>query len=170
MSMGNRIICTECTDESCKKCRRRASDRKHYRNNPERQRKVKQANNVAKLRKRVLKRLYLWMHYDTCVSCKVQKDWIHLEFDHVVGPKVANISDMLGGSYSVQSFIDEMDKCDILCSECHREKTFIQQQQYGCHSNKNVLTFKGEYSRDLLMEMATESVAKTVAVVPHLRD
>ena len=45
-----------------------------------------------------------------------------MDFDHVTGTKTANISEMK--SYSMDRILDEVAKCDIVCSNCHRIRTY----------------------------------------------
>jgi len=47
---------------------------------------------------------------------------ILLDFDHVRGKKVSNVSDMVGGSYSIKAIKNEIRKCEVRCSNCHRRK------------------------------------------------
>ena len=46
-----------------------------------------------------------------------------MEFDHVRGVKVANISKMVATAASAQDVRDELNKCDLLCANCHRVRT-----------------------------------------------
>lgn len=57
-----------------------------------------------------------------CVDCG-ESNSIVLDFDHVTGNKISNISDMARGSYSIKSIQKEIDKCEIRCSNCHRIAT-----------------------------------------------
>jgi 5-methylcytosine-specific restriction endonuclease McrA len=55
-----------------------------------------------------------------CVVCGATEE---LEFDHIdKRTKVAKISHLLASS-SWQSVIDEAQKCQLLCKECHIKKT-----------------------------------------------
>ena len=57
----------------------------------------------------------------SCVDCG-ESNPIVLDFDHVHGDKSHNISDMVNGSYAISSIKDEIRKCEIRCSNCHRKK------------------------------------------------
>jgi hypothetical protein len=53
-----------------------------------------------------------------------------LEFDHVRGTKYLNISQLVGTHRALQLIINEIDKCDVRCCNCHRIKT---SHQLGYH-------------------------------------
>ena len=58
----------------------------------------------------------------SCIDCGESNPLV-LDFDHVKGEKVNNISDMVGQSYSIESIKNEMRKCEVRCANCHRIKT-----------------------------------------------
>jgi len=47
-----------------------------------------------------------------------------LEFDHVRGDKVFTISSRVQGC--IQKLQAEIDKCDIVCANCHRMRTITR--------------------------------------------
>ena len=57
-----------------------------------------------------------------CVDCG-ESDARVLDFDHVHGKKVGNVSDMANGSYSIDAIKKEIRKCEVRCANCHRIKT-----------------------------------------------
>ncbi len=67
---------------------------------------------------------YAWDYLAThpCVDCG-ESDPIVLEFDHVHGKKVAAISAMIGRGFSLERIKEEIEKCEVRCSNCHRRKT-----------------------------------------------
>lgn len=46
-----------------------------------------------------------------------------MDFDHVRGVKVANISSLLRSGTSKFQLQEEIDKCEVVCSNCHRIRT-----------------------------------------------
>lgn len=58
-----------------------------------------------------------------CLDCTRMYPWYVMDFDHVRGVKRYNISKM-AASYSWKAIMDELIKCDLVCSNCHRERTF----------------------------------------------
>ena len=61
--------------------------------------------------------MYLATH--PCVDCG-ERDRIVLTFDHVTGEKRANVSDMVQGGFGLESIKAEIEKCDVVCFNCHQ--------------------------------------------------
>lgn len=57
-----------------------------------------------------------------CSVCP-EKDPIVLEFDHISGKKKYNLSKMVSDGMSITKIENELEKCQILCANCHRRKT-----------------------------------------------
>lgn len=57
-----------------------------------------------------------------CKDCDQKFPPYCMDFDHVNGEKTANISEMK--SYSMDRILDEIAKCDLVCSNCHRIRTY----------------------------------------------
>jgi hypothetical protein len=53
-----------------------------------------------------------------CVDCG-EGDPIILTFDHVIGEKRGNASDMIQSGYGVESIKAEIEKCEVVCFNCH---------------------------------------------------
>jgi hypothetical protein len=68
------------------------------------------------------RRLYAYLSIHPCVDCG-QADVRVLEFDHVRGKKLRNISLLLGQGYSWETLQAEIAKCEVRCANCHRIKT-----------------------------------------------
>lgn len=91
--------------------------------NIEKNKKEKPERRSAQGKKEVQQMLGHMKEQSGCVDCKQKYPWYILDFDHVYGKKVANIGQMLN-YFSVEDILKEVAKCDIVCSNCHRERTF----------------------------------------------
>ncbi len=60
---------------------------------------------------------YLSTH--PCTSCG-ESDPRVLEFHHARGEKENDITHLVGRGSSLDSLIAEIEKCDVLCANCHR--------------------------------------------------
>lgn len=57
-----------------------------------------------------------------CIDCKI-KNFIVLDFDHIKD-KSFNISDGVRSGYGEDTLMREIGKCDIVCANCHRIRTY----------------------------------------------
>ena len=63
---------------------------------------------------------YLKVH--PCVDCS-ESNIIVLEFDHTEDNKTMNVCTMVASSYSWKTIEKEIEKCDVVCANCHRIRT-----------------------------------------------
>jgi 5-methylcytosine-specific restriction endonuclease McrA len=101
--------------------KQRAASRRHYEKH--RDQVIAKAKEYSKIaRDRI--RTYITAHLkaNPCVDCG-EADPIILEFDHVAG-KDFNISDAVRKGVSMKKLKDEIAKCEVRCSNCHRRKTY----------------------------------------------
>lgn len=105
---------------NCKPCHNRYSREKWYPKNREKQLQATRISNEKSLERNKQYILdYLINH--SCVDCG-ESDPIVLEFDHVTGTKKFEISKGMS-IYTLSRIIEEINKCEIRCANCHRRKT-----------------------------------------------
>lgn len=76
----------------------------------------------------LIKRINTWNYLlsHPCVDCG-EADPKVLDFDHrEPADKTAAVSRMLSGTLSWSKVLNEISKCDVRCSNCHRRKTAHQ--------------------------------------------
>lgn len=61
-----------------------------------------------------------------CADCEHVFPPCCMDFDHVRGTKRKNVSWMW--SNSIAAIMAEVEKCDVVCSNCHRIRTFVRRQ------------------------------------------
>ena len=66
-----------------------------------------------------------------CVDCKNIYPHYVLQFDHVRGDKVEDVSKMAGKGTSLKTIREEIDKCELVCANCHATRTFMRRQKMG---------------------------------------
>lgn len=51
-----------------------------------------------------------------------------MDFDHL-GDKKFGISEALSKNLNIKVILEEIKKCDLLCANCHRARTFLRKEQ-----------------------------------------
>jgi protein-arginine kinase activator protein McsA len=108
----------------CKTCTK-AYKKKHYSDNKE---KYLTCGYVSNHKRRLKIRRAIWEYFEThpCVDCG-ENDPIVLEFDHKDPElKSDSISKMITKNRSLSQIMQEVEKCDVRCANCHRRKTAKQ--------------------------------------------
>ena len=104
----------------CKFCQSRIS-KQHYKNN--KQSYIDRARNrEVQVIEDNQRRLAGYLACHPCVDCGLT-DIRVLEFDHVRGRKLSDISRMVIYGYSWTTIEAEIAKCEVRCANCHRIKT-----------------------------------------------
>lgn len=100
----------------CKECAK-AYNAAHYRKHPDRRR----AWNLKSLK---LAQQFVWNYLlvHPCSDCP-EADPVVLQFDHVRGTKLFNISEAVHAGYSIRKIQEEIDKCEVRCANCHLRQT-----------------------------------------------
>ena len=57
-----------------------------------------------------------------CMDCGINNPII-LDFDHIKDKKY-NISQMIRDGFSWKAIAKEIEKCEVVCSNCHRIRTY----------------------------------------------
>lgn len=104
----------------CKECQRQYS-KEHYAVNKAKHNKRRVENN-----KKSRLELREWLDSlkgGPCLDCGGAFPPKVLEFDHR-GDKLFNISDAASMGWSRNRILQEIEKCDLVCANCHRIRTF----------------------------------------------
>jgi hypothetical protein len=107
----------------CKDCHREYT-KLHYQDNSE---KYRDRLNANRNKRRI--KFFTWLKTKHCIECGEQ-DFRVLEFDHrdpaeksfIISEKIADLS--------FETLNKEIEKCDILCANCHRKRTATQLNWY----------------------------------------
>lgn len=115
---SNKLLKTR--QKHCRDCMKKFNRKVYERRSEVKKEQVKS----DKLRRVAESKQFIWDYLLThpCVQCG-ERDPIVLEFDHIKGRKVRAVSDMAILGYSIDSIREEIEKCQVLCSNCHRRKT-----------------------------------------------
>jgi hypothetical protein len=106
----------------CKDCKN-AANRAWYSRHAETQKQAVTRNNVRATEER--RRVIRAAKQRPCVDCGHSYPFYVMDLDHVRGTKFRSISQMVNGhKYSIAKILEEIAKCDVVCANCHRERTF----------------------------------------------
>jgi len=108
----------------CKGCHRdrmQAKSQQHYQSNKDYYR--------ARNRKRAREIMAFIRGYKqdnpTCSDCGEDHPWWRLDFDHL-GEKTADVSRAGSRGWSIKRVMAEIAKCELVCSNCHRDRTHFR--------------------------------------------
>ena len=102
----------------CRECKREY-DREYHKNRT----KSSKEHKVEMQKKRRDKNRLEFLEIKSNLSCKIcgESRTPTLDFHHRdPSKKDRAIGDMSRGSFSIESVLKEIEKCDVLCSNCHR--------------------------------------------------
>lgn len=102
--------------------KQRAAKRRYY----ERNRDVYREKNR---RKRERMRIILRQAKSRpCADCGERFPYFVMDFDHREGEHKEKEVGLLIATLSMRRLLDEIEKCDVVCSNCHRVRTFNRGQ------------------------------------------
>lgn len=94
--------------------------REYYKKNKEKQKKQIYAS--RKLRTEKIKKEIRELKESTpCADCGINYPYYVMDFDHL-DSKEHNVSNMIGWA-KIETIKNEINKCEIVCSNCHRIRT-----------------------------------------------
>lgn len=111
---------------NCKNCDK-INRKKYYEKNRDTIIK-KIVNKNRKLQQRNKQFVWDYLKKHPCVDCG-ENNPIVLEFDHKKDKK-DSICNMVSQGFSVETILNEIKKCDVRCSNCHKIKTSKQLEWY----------------------------------------
>lgn len=122
---GLNTICRDCSNNRSKK---------YYSENPEKHKKVIQERN-KKYHFKIRNEIFNYLKNNPCVDCG-ETNVIVLEFDHRDDTdKHFELSTAVHKGYKWEKIKQEIDKCDVRCSNCHKIRTA---KQFGWYKGFNL--------------------------------
>lgn len=102
---------------NCKDCRLK-SGRKHYANNKE---AIAKRHRAYKWK--VITAVQELKEETPCADCKTYYPYYVMDFDHREGETKSFLVSKMVGNGGLERIQEEINKCDIVCSNCHRIRT-----------------------------------------------
>ena len=112
----------------CKSCFAIYKAERHQKNHDREMVRIRRNTAIHVAANRVRVAAYLGAH--ACVDCG-EVDPIVLDFDHVRGKKIDDVSRLVANGYSWSAVEAEIAKCDVRCSNCHRRVTMERRRSRG---------------------------------------
>ncbi len=107
----------------CRDCFRANWKKRYYENHQDYRSSHNQSRN--NIREQNARRVFEYLSRNPCIKCG-ESDPVVLEFDHrKTDQKIESISNLILNS-SWKRIETEIEKCDVLCANCHRRKTAEQ--------------------------------------------
>lgn len=108
--------------EKCKNCMK-VRGRSYYHLNRERQLRLAL---IRRRKYRLICKGYMTKLKDKpCQDCGKKYPHYVMDFDHREGEKkLLEVARMVAGGWSLKKIMKEIKKCDIVCSNCHRLRTY----------------------------------------------
>ena len=119
-------ICSKCkkskirnkTSSYCKGCHN-DYQKAYYKKNP------RSIDESSKRRKKEIRDLIILKKDVPCKDCEEKYPYYVMDFDHRPDEeKKFNLSEAARHHRSIKSVLEEILKCDVVCSNCHRKRTF----------------------------------------------
>ncbi len=112
----------------CKSCTAVRSNKWYYANKEHHVQNV--TNHTLENQRKLKDYVNAYLSNTPCAVCG-ETDRVVLEFDHISG-KDNNISDLIRLSVSLPRLRAEIEKCQVLCVNCHKRKTAKERGWYRC--------------------------------------
>lgn len=103
----------------CKACNSQSS-KAYYAKNKERHREVVRKRNAAESAK--VRAIVDEIKASPCLDCGRCFPPEAMDFDHL-GAKKSNVSHLIANSYCLETVMEEIAKCQLVCACCHRIRT-----------------------------------------------
>jgi hypothetical protein len=71
-----------------------------------------------------------------CADCKQRFPTCVMDFDHVRGNKSFTIGRAGASKYCTRRVLAEIEKCDVVCANCHRMRTDRRRQELSANRDK----------------------------------
>lgn len=89
-----------------------------------RHRNLVREQNKVRLRRKARRELLARLKAGPCMDCGRSFPSVCMDFDHrEPEKKKADVAHMVNSTPGLQAFMEEIAKCDLVCSNCHRIRT-----------------------------------------------
>lgn len=75
-----------------------------------------------------------------CADCGQTFDPVCMDFDHISDDKTDNVGTLVSRGVSVKRIQDEVEKCELVCANCHRVRTSERLSREGLNMREVMLS------------------------------
>jgi hypothetical protein len=111
----------------CVQCDKEYQHAWYLKNKDKAKARAKKHNAVNRNRNQPL--IWKYLEDKSCKDCG-NTNRIVLEFDHIIGNKEHNISKMCNSTFTWETVLAEIEKCEVVCANCHRIRTAKRGNHY----------------------------------------
>lgn len=131
-SIDGAELCRACKNSYLKEYYRRDIEaRRKYQREWEAKRRNPQ--HLNRLRGKVKREVKAWLRSlktdNPCMDCGRYFHFAVMDFDHARSNKEFQISTARSFAVSQEELMEELYKCDLVCSNCHRLRTYLRRQK-----------------------------------------
>lgn len=109
---------------------------------------------IDRIRRNIIKSIIQDKKQNPCTDCGECFPSICMDFDHTRGKKSFEISKAYRLANTPNRLLEEIQKCDLVCANCHRDRTQSRLSKLGVSTRK---PNKAKQRRESLMEFIRES-------------
>lgn len=99
----------------------KAAQRRHYEQNKAKM--IARSTQWKRDQRQKMRAIFNEAKSQPCADCGHTYPPYIMDFDHVRGTKECNVGNMITRAVSLARLYAEIDKCEVVCSNCHRERT-----------------------------------------------
>lgn len=78
------------------------------------------------LRCKVMRKYINLLKDQPCTDCNQRFPSCAMDFDHIEGKKLFNVSSLAYKNRSLTNLLNEAAKCEVVCANCHRIRTYLR--------------------------------------------
>lgn len=131
--LRRRSVCWECRGEYAEENRERLTKwRKEY----------NKTNRSKKAERDALRRAEGKAYVDqiktsnSCADCGGKFHPVAMDFDHGSSPKNRSVAQLVSGAYKLDLIKAEIAKCELVCANCHRVRTWTRGEHLAPTANR----------------------------------
>jgi hypothetical protein len=144
---------------------RRAASRRHYdRNSTSMKDRAAVQREIARQRNREY--IAAIKSAAPCADCGISYPPYIMQFDHCGEDKDRDVASLAGAPVSIKRLQAEINKCEIVCANCHAERTYLRRASSDSSQGDGSVT-RQQWAGDNRILAPTSSMSASRTTCPH---